>query len=360
MIPAAESEIEFVLSFYRVGRLVDYQRNERGYVNTSFAIETELHGRREMYFLRRYKTGVTADEIQFEHSIIQHLLAKGIKLVAPVIETKAGETFLSRQSESEDTLVYYALFKFLSGEDRYTWVDPRCSQSELVNAAIVLAQFHQAVADLQPRGRKTEPKIFELLRSIPAHLEACLTSRKDATIGSYLQEHADLISGHINRTRVEINQYDCRICPQIVIHCDFHPGNLQFTGSQVTGLFDFDWSKIDLRCFDVGLALFYFFASWDGDQDGHLRLEEAGLFLQSYQAAFVSPGGIGPLSSEELDCLPAMIRAGNLYVLSWALMECFNKETDSAEYLVYFRHAVNTVQWLEAEANLARLQAFLR
>ena len=44
----------------------------------------------------------------------------------------------------------------------------------------------------------------------------------------------------------------------MVIHCDFHPGNLKFQNNAITGLFDFDWSKVDVRCFDVALAIIYF------------------------------------------------------------------------------------------------------
>ncbi len=360
MIHDAESELKFVLGHYRVGHLVDFERNERGTVNTSFAVEIESDGKREKYFLRRYKTGVMLDEIQFEHTIIQHLLAKGLKIVAPVVETAGGETFISNRIETLDTPVYYALFKFLGGEDRYTWINPRCSQGELISAGITLAQFHQAISDCMPRGQKTEPKIFELLGSVPSHLEACLAHQKNSAISAYLERYADLVMKHTHHTQSALEEHQCQTCPQIVIHCDYHPGNLQFTGNQVSALFDFDWSKIDSRCFDVGLALFYFFTSWENEQDGRLRLEEAELFLKSYQAAFDGKDGIGALTSTELACLPAMIRAGNVYVLNWALLDCLHKEIDPAEYLVYLRHAVSTIQWLENATNLSRLQAVLR
>jgi hypothetical protein len=100
----------------------------------------------------------------------------------------------------------------------------------------------------------------------------------------------------------------CRALPELVIHCDYHPGNLKFEDGHVTALFDFDWSKIDLRVFDVGLALFYFFAGWGGDLDGCLRLEPLGIFLQAYQERLRNSQGIGPLSKDEPCYLPAMIR----------------------------------------------------
>ena len=35
------------------------------------------------------------------------------------------------------------------------------------------------------------------------------------------------------------------------MHCDYHPGNLKWVDEQGVGLFDFDWSKLDYRVFDI-------------------------------------------------------------------------------------------------------------
>ena len=43
--------------------------------------------------------------------------------------------------------------------------------------------------------------------------------------------------------------------PHCAIHCDFHPGNLKYENNRVVGIFDFDWSKIDLRLFDLRMAV---------------------------------------------------------------------------------------------------------
>jgi homoserine kinase type II len=82
--------------------------------------------------------------------------------------------------------------------------------------------------------------------------------------------------------------------PSIVIHCDFHPGNLKISAEEIVGLFDFDWSKIDLRCFDVALAGWYFFTSWRGELDGALRLAEFRTFLNTYQETFQDQAVLKP------------------------------------------------------------------
>ena len=354
MVSEIEGEIKAILNHYRLGRLVSFERNERGFVNTSFALETEMNGARRKYFLRRYKRGTSEDEIKFEHSILQHLLAKDFKWVAPVIAAASGETYVRHRLAEGIAEDYYAIFEFLSGEDRYTWFDPHCSQQEIAAAANVLAQFHQAVRDLKPQDRKSEAKIFDLLATLQGNLAVSSSLGSDAQVENYLHENATCILDHVGRTLSALQETQCQDCPQIVIHCDFHPGNLQFTGSQVSALFDFDWSKIDLRSFDLGLALFYFFASWK-EADGRLRLEGIRLFLDSYQSTLSAGDGVGALTRAELRCLPAMVQAGNLYVLNWALLDYANKAINPAEYLVYIRHCVNTIRWLEQVGNQASL-----
>lgn len=355
MINEIEKEIATVLSHYGIGRLSGFERNERGYVNTNFAIQAEMDGVHRKYFLRRYKPEISVTDIEFEHSIIQHLYAKGFNLVASVIPALGGQTFIRNKSSEQSNPAYYAIFEFRSGEDRYTCVDPHCSKEEVSAAAVVLAQFHQAVSDLQPRGHKSEPGIYDLLASLPGLLESSLRLGKVPKIERYLVDNAAQIRAHIKHTITGLENSGCQDCPQIVIHCDYHPGNLQFKGSQVSALFDFDWSKIDLRIFDVALALFYFFASWGADHDGDFRVGEMQYFLESYQAAFSNPGAIGPLTATELRCLPVMIQAGNLYVLNWALQDYCNKTIDPQEYMIWIKHGLNTMYWLEQDTNQENL-----
>jgi hypothetical protein len=53
------SELIDILSNYDLGELVEVEKNERGYVNTSFAIQTIKNGVRSRYFLRKYKVGAS-------------------------------------------------------------------------------------------------------------------------------------------------------------------------------------------------------------------------------------------------------------------------------------------------------------
>ncbi len=351
----AGSELMMILEQYDLGDLIGFQQDERGTVNTSFTIELHKNGERKRYFFRRYKQGVRSDELDFEHSIINHLKSNGFDIVAGVIPTRDGSTYIHRQDAVDQNGVYYAIFDYLLGEDRYTWIDPVCTPAEIASAAIVLARFHSTLSGFIPSGVRVEPKIMELLPVIDDLLDQFAMQSKGTIFDIRFMEYFDVIRKHLRRTRNSLQKSLGKRCPEVVIHCDYHPGNLKYEGDQVSGVFDLDWSKVDYRCFDVALALFYFFVSWGAGNDGALRLSDVKLFLESYQGELAGMLAPGPLTAEEKGCLPDMIAAANLYVLNWAILDYLHKDVDPDEYLVCLEHAIRTIIWLEDGEHQASL-----
>jgi homoserine kinase type II len=344
---AASQPREIISRHYEIGELVDCEQLHLGYVNISYIIETVINDRKNKYFLRRYKKGIREEEVEFEHSVINHLVKKEFNLVARVINTRDGKTFVRQFEDGDDEGkdVFYAVFDFLPGEDKYTWFNPACSDEELQNAAAVLAQFHDAVSDLSPEGKRHEPKIIDLLPRIAENVDR------------YAKRA-------INRTLHAISDREYKQLVHQVIHCDYHPGNLKFQNGKITGLFDFDWSKVDARCFDVALAITYFCTTWEGQKDGDLQLNKAAAFLDDYQntlrGSHSHSQGVGPLSDTELEYLPHLISASNIYVLNWAIVDFYGNEVDPHKYLVYLQHCVHIMRWLEKEDNWANLEVILR
>lgn len=340
------AELAAIIAHYDIGELTACERDRRGYVNTSYAIQTTAEGQSKRYFLRQYKQEITEAEIVFEHSIINHLLEKNFGLAARVLRTRAGQTYVWQDA-------FYAVFDFLPGDDKYTWVNPLCSDQELQNAAVILARFHHAVADLQPQGRRRQPPIVDLLPSIAQNAAQRIqqavrqgSRQAGSTVFDVYLKTLNDIPGSIQNTLRALEQRDCPEMIRQVIHGDYHPGNLKFQGDRVTGVFDFDWSKIDVRCFDVALAVMYFCAVWH--RDGRLDLERAATFLNAYQAALY------PLNDAELQCLPHMICAGNFYVLHWTIGDFYSNLAgieDPHEYLRYLQHNARLARWLRANWN---------
>ncbi len=341
---------------YSLGELVEARPIPRGYVNVSYALEFQTDGGRSRYCFRAYRQGIREEEIRFEHSVISHLTERGFRLTARLVRARDGRTYVFDEREGR----FYALFEFLPGEDRYTWDAPSCSDRELCNAATAFARFHQAVAGFVPEGRREEPGIQELLPRIAQSLKRRAGQAGGTAFDRYFLQNLAAICTALEQTVSELDRRGCGRGVRQVIHCDYHPGNLKFENDEVTGLFDFDWSKIDLRAFDVALALVYFCAEWEGESDGEVRLDKVRAFLKRYQEVLGAGAGgnlaPGPLSELELECLPALMAAANLYVLNWAVEDFYSQGTDPGEYLRYLQHSVRLMRWLEDAENQKRLK----
>jgi homoserine kinase type II len=353
----AERELNEVLAHYDLGSLAEVEKNTRGFVNTAYMITTVRSALRRSYFLRKYRPGIREEELQFEHSLIEHLSNNGTCPVARLHKTRAGTTYLHRMlGPGEMQEAFYAVFDLLPGEDRYTWVGPNCTDRELEASAATLAQFHRAVRGFTPAGRRAEPKIIELLPTIEEFWRSCPAKSKGNAFDALLVQALESVSASIEGVRARLSLADAALMPEMVIHCDFHPGNLKFEGERVFGLFDFDWSKVDWRAFDVALAVWYFCASWEAEDDGQLRMDKAALFLGSYQKVMRQDRGAGALSLREMSYLPDLIQAANLYILHWGVVDYYTKDVDPEEYLVFLQHGIRFTTWFEAPGTRARLE----
>jgi homoserine kinase type II len=353
-------ELRQVLSHYDLGELIGAERDRRGTVNVSYSVETVKDGRPGQYFLRCYRPGITLDEIRFEHSLIEHLVDNGVCPVARLHRTRSGSTFYVQSPRANESMThYYAIFDFIHGEDRYTWVDPHCTPHELRRAGELLAAYHAAVSTLVCNGKRVEKKIVDLLEEVARAWDESPARSKGTVFDRFLAENFELVRRNIAETRAALDRLDVRSLPELVIHCDFHPGNLVFAGEEISGLVDFDWSKVDLRAFDVALAVWYFSASWEGTDNGVLRLDDAHKLLEAYQQALLIPSACAPLSPRELTDLPDLISAANLYVLYWSLRDFFGKDVNPEEYLVYLKHGVACIRWFGQAANLRGLSSVL-
>ncbi len=351
------AELQEVLAQYDLGELVDCEKNDRGFVNTAYAICMLDGGKPKRYFLRKYKRGIGEEELMFEHSLIEHLAEAGSP-VARIHHTRAGKTYLRRLEGMEDAVgSFYTIFDYLPGEDRFTWVDPVLNDAQLGASGAVLAQLHVHASGFSPLGRRAEPRILELLPVIAQTWSACPARSKGTIFDTHIRDSLGAVSGGIAATLAALQEPAARSLPEMVVHCDYHPGNLKFTGDAVTGVFDFDWSKVDLRLFDLGLAIWYFCTAWREPEDGSLRLDGVHAFLKSYQDTVAAHLPAAVMTPEEAHYLPVMINAGNLYVLHWTVLDYFAKEVHPEQYVVFLDHSLHFNDWYAHPGNCQALEA---
>jgi homoserine kinase type II len=332
---------------YGIGQLVRQERIYRGYINDSYKIEMLRDGKKSRYLLRRYRQGTPEAKVRFEHALLHELQARGFSFSPRVIATKEGTTCvkIDHRLKKQDRMNITAVFSFLLGKDKYSWDTPLCSHGELKNSAKILSLYHNTIFGWQGTEGWRELSNFDEISLMATKWEGYARNTAKSPIDEYFLEQFDDLLNMLNSNIPPQKKY--HTMPRLAIHGDYHPGNIKFQDGKVTGVFDFGWSKIDVRCFDVGLAIMYFCTSWENINDGILQLDRVENFLGVYQETAKKTKTIGPLNKLELEYLPHMIHMGNLIVVDWILNDFYRTGQYPKQYLKYLQHSISLNRWLE-------------
>lgn len=340
---------EIVDDDYDLGRVVRAERIFGGYVNASFAVWTRTGSGEHAYFVRKYNRAITEREVRFEHALLTHLADHGFDLVSTVFPNRHGGTFVAREEvvDGAPVTVFFGVFRLLEGQDKYTWVKNRLTDKEYDSAARVLAQFHHSAFAFDPGDlAREQPPIMEFVPTLAGTFKECAAQSDGTAFDDFFLGKLPAILDVIAKgVEVESQLGGLPVTP---VHCDYHPGNQKWVDEQVAGLFDFDWSKLDYRVFDVALAVVYFCSSWEGPDQGELRRDKAAVFVRAYQDEAARWANPGPMSARELAVLPRMIANANLFVLNWDVTYYYaDADPDVDEYMVYLTENVTLMESIE-------------
>ncbi len=340
---------EVVTSDYDLGEVLGVEQILGGFENLSFAVRTRSDAGERRHFVRKYKYGTVEREIRFEHALVRHIRSKGFDLAAEVLATRHGDTVVTREElrGGERVARYFAVYEMLAGEDKYSWVKNRCSDAEFDDAARVLARFHHAAHDFDPGDLvRAQPPIIDFLATLPDTFRGLAAQTTGTRYDAFFLASLPRILESIERGLALAPALEG--LPRCPVFCDYHPGNLKWRDERAVGLFDFDWAKLDYRLFDVAVGLVYFCSSWEGRDDGEMRLDKVELFLNAYQDETARLAIPGPMGEDELAALPRMMAIAADYVVNWDVVAYYQeRRPDDDEYLFFLKHNVAFVEFIE-------------
>jgi len=347
MISTAEAIIN---QHYDLGELLWVEEIQGGFCNRNFTIQVKSSRQETKYHLRLSNPSVLEKEVKFEHALIRHLRENGFTLAADVISNKHGKTYVKAETPpgAEGGPALWAVYEFIGGEDRYTWEDTNIDSTDFRNAAQVLARLHQAGHSFRkPQDAdRVQPPIMTLLPTFEPLYDGFLKRPRQTEFDHAFQNaHPDIIRT-IHHARIAdsgVKQMPC-----LPIHGDFHQGNLKYHETGVTGVFDFDWSRVDLRLVDLALAIIYFCAIWEGRATDGLDIGKCRWFMQIYNETCMETSLPGPLNQTEKIFFPALLAAANLFILNWTITDFYAGDNpDIDEYMKYLKHGLNLMVWIE-------------
>lgn len=243
-----EDELRQVLSYYNLGEPRSFQRVECGFVNDNWVLETT----RGRYFLKRRHTDLRNPEIvYFQHGLMKHL--RQAEFPAPaILPTISGETYLVHAGE------FYEIQEYINGAP----CEP-ISPPHFQAAAVTLGHYHARVQSFVPPSVCDQGDLYG-----PAIVTINLTSLTEAwELDRYstLAQTLHQLETHAEELAALFAEHE--ELPSLVIHGDYHAGNLLFQGDRIIGVVDYDKACWQPRVVELAEALIYFAST----RPGHLK-----------------------------------------------------------------------------------------
>jgi Ser/Thr protein kinase RdoA (MazF antagonist) len=284
-----------VILNYDIDKIISINQIGGGTANTNLIVSSDIGN----FFLRRRNPKYSNENtLIFDHLLMNHLIAQGLCTPFP-IKTKDHKEWVRTEND------VYELFKHVEGKD-YS----QENIDQLIQSAITLARFHMAtfkfnIRKLKDWPRYDDPNLIERGLDIISKYSV----KEDRQLLAYLylltKKLKDRVPDHVYWS-----------LPTCIIHGDYHPANLKFSGEKVIGVFDLDWATRQPRVRDIADGILDFAAKrkkpinggniFSLTQECFIDIERSKLFINAYREHL-------ELTDSEFELLPYFMRARWLY-----------------------------------------------
>jgi Fur family ferric uptake transcriptional regulator len=286
VVTQPDPDVLRILVNYNLGEFRDLVRVDLGFVNEKWRIETT-----EGYYLlkRRHPSLSESRLIVAQHALMQYLHAAAFPVPA-IIPTRRTATYLELEGG------VYEMQAYIAGTP--------CNITNpvhLAEAARTLGRYHSAISGFdhqalhRPSERYGPTALARILEELTEDWQA-QTSLGLERLLDELKAYAQSLAAHL---------WQFGRLPELVIHSDYHAGNLIFQGDTVVGVVDYDLAHWCSRALEVAEALIAFATEQPGRlhhivYQGVLNLDLVFQFLTAY-------ADTARLSEVEIRALPHLI-----------------------------------------------------
>lgn len=240
------AELRAVLEHYDMGELLSVRELQRGSRRSPKLLVTTSRGR---FLLKRRAAGRDSPQrVAFSHALVSFLQEHNFP-VQPIQRTRRGETLVAVGGHT------YEAFEYLEGE-RYDE-----SLAQTTSAGGALAAFHKQVAGFDApwwpdgAGYHAAPQVLSGLNAIPSMVMSHdSVAGREAELLGLTQELYERYEAAGQRVRAA--GFDD--WPRQIIHGDWHPGNVLFSGQRVVAVLDFDAAQRQPAIVDLAYGMLQF------------------------------------------------------------------------------------------------------
>ena len=236
-------DLKRVLDYYDIGQ---FNKTEALKAGNAHAPKRIIYTDRGQFLLKRRAKGKDdAYHVAFAHAVQLHLEKKGFPVPGIITTAKQQETALSLDG------FVYELFRFIQGE-RYDG-----SIEAVMDTGRKLAMFHQYLRDFAS-NLKPIRRTFHDSPSVRRHLKILGSQPGSRHRDKNMRQIAYELTVHYNHASVHVNQLGFDSWEKLIVHGDWHPGNMLFSSQKVVAVFDFDSVKVAQAATDLANAALQF------------------------------------------------------------------------------------------------------
>ncbi len=236
----APHELAIVLSHYEVGRIKKIRVCPLGSRRAPKLRIVSATGRE--YLLKRRAPGRDdLDRVGFTHELVLRLCDKNYPTPRLIGTRGSSHSMLELNGR------IYELFDFVHGR-RFN-----SSLEETSRSGAALGELHRLLSGYRPAYRpptgtfhaaaEAEGKFDQLVPAVVA-VEPQVSKEK-------LGQTVDVLKQAYREAARRVDEFGYRKWPPMILHGDWHPGNLLFRDGQVVGVLDFDSARLEPRLADV-------------------------------------------------------------------------------------------------------------
>jgi homoserine kinase type II len=263
----SEQDLEGFLADYDLGAPRVFKGIAEGVENSNFLLETE----RGRYILTVYERRVRREDLPFFLGLMGWLAERGYPCAAPARDRRGAALKTLKGKPA-------ALVEFLPGLSVTCPTEVHCRE-----AGEGLAWLHRAGEGYSGRrfndlGQASWRRLFAPCREAAERLEPGLAAAIDTDLN-------------------DIERLWPRDLTEGLVHADFFPDNVFFTGDRFAGAIDFYFAAWDALAYDLGVAL----NAWCFAPDGAFDALRASALLSGYERRRT-------LGAAEREALPILAR----------------------------------------------------